>query len=183
MPEPQPVTLRTVPAYRYREHLLCPTCAQAAILPITEGAEYDDTEHVLDVVAQDRGIDRTTATSDAFPTPIPAAEALNQTCGECEATLLEGDYWTLYHAALDAIAAEADSVEALIAVLNHFYRPESGAAFHPGGADRDLWNVLRWERSDWTTAWSKASYWYAMRDSQGNTFTFTEGDIDRGVQP
>ena len=102
MPEPQPVTLRTVPAYRYREHLLCPTCAQAAILPITEGAEYDDTEHVLDVVAQDRGIDRTTATSDAFPTPIPAAEALNQTCGECEATLLEGDYWTLYHAALDA---------------------------------------------------------------------------------
>lgn len=44
MPEPQPVTLRTVPAYRYREHLLCPTCAQAAILPITEGAEYDDTE-------------------------------------------------------------------------------------------------------------------------------------------
>ena len=35
MPEPQPVTLRTVPAYRYREHLLCPTCAQAAILLIT----------------------------------------------------------------------------------------------------------------------------------------------------
>ncbi len=182
MPEPQPLT-RTVAAYHDHGRLLCPTCTQAAILPITEGAEYDDTEHVLDVVAQERRIDRAAVASDVFPTPIPAAEALNQTCTECEARLLEGDYWTLYHAALDAIAAEADSVEALIAVLNHFYRPESGVAFHPGGADRDLWNVLRWERSDWTTAWSKASYWYAMRDSQGNTFTFTEGDIDRGSQP
>ena len=43
MPEPQPVTLRTVPAYRYREHLLCPTCAQAAILPITEWHAAFDT--------------------------------------------------------------------------------------------------------------------------------------------
>ncbi len=109
MPEPQPLT-RTVAAYHDHGRLLCPTCTQAAILPITEGAEYDDTEHVLDVVAQERRIDRAAVASDVFPTPIPAAEALNQTCTECEARLLEGDYWTLYHAALDAIAAEADSV-------------------------------------------------------------------------
>lgn len=170
MPEPHLAT-RIVPAYHHLERLLCPTCAQAAILPSTEGAQYDDTERAA------------AASSDAFPTPIPAAEALNQTCAECGTRLLEADYWTLYHAAMDAVAAEADSVDALIAVLNHFYRPESGEAFHPGGGDRDLWEVLRWERSDWTTVWSKASYWYAMRDSQGNTFTFTEGDIDRGMQP
>lgn len=183
MSEPQSITTRTVPAYRYHERLLCPPCTQAAILPITEGAEYDDTEHVLDVVAQDRGLDRATAASDAFPTPIPAVETLNQICAECDSALLDSDYWTLYHAALDAIAADADTVDTLIAVLNHFYRPQAGAAFHPGGADRDLWNVLRWERSDWTTAWSKATYWYALRDSQGNTFTYTEGDIDPGSHP
>ncbi|MFA5605904.1 hypothetical protein [Mycolicibacterium goodii] len=174
---------RTAPAYRYRDHLLCPTCTQDAVLPITEGAEYDDADHVLTVVAADRGIDRTTATADDFPTPIPAVEALDQTCAECETALLDTDYWTLYHEALDSIATEADTVETLITVLTHYYRPQSGAAFHPAGADRTLWDVLRWERTDWTTAWTKANYWYAMRDSRGTTFTYTEGDIDRGSRP
>ena len=45
MPEPQPLT-RTVAAYHDHGRLLCPTCTQAAILPITEGAEYDG-EHPL----------------------------------------------------------------------------------------------------------------------------------------
>lgn len=183
MSEPNLSTLRTVSAYRYDERLLCPTCVQAAVLPLTVGAEYDDTEHVLDVVAADRGIDRATTTSEVFPVPITEVEALRHSCQRCGSTLLDGDYWTVYDAALDAIAAEADTVEALIAVLNRFYPPQVGAAFHPGGADRTLRDVLRWERTDWTTVWSKASYWYAMRDSEGNTFTYTEGDIERGSQP
>lgn len=148
----QKTTTRTAPAFRHRDRLLCPTCAQDA-LPSPAGA------------------------------PIPTAEALSRTCAECGATLIDGDHWSLYHEALDAIAAEADTVETLIALLNHYYRPQGADAFHPGGADRNLWAVLRWERTDWTTAWSKASYWYAMRDSRGNTFTYTEGDIDRGSRP
>lgn len=174
----------TVFVYRHREAILCPSCTQHAVLPITEpGAEYDDTEHVLDVVAREGGHDRAAITSDILPAPIPSVEILNQVCSECAQTLLPGKYWDHYHAVLAAIAAQADTVETLIELLNGHYRPQSGVAFHPGGADRDLWHVLRWERNDWTTVWSKANYWYAMRDSQGNTFTYTEGDLERGPRP
>lgn len=92
-------------------------------------------------------------------------------------------YWLTYHRCLNRVAADADSVDALITILNDTYPAVSGEAFHPGGADRDLWEVLASERSDWTATWSKASYWYAMCDSHGNTFTYTEGDIDRGSKP
>ncbi|MCH9736824.1 MAG: hypothetical protein K0U78_20110 [Actinomycetia bacterium] len=92
------------------------------------------------------------------------------------------DYWTNYTACLDRIADDADTVDKLIAILNAHHPRSVGEAFHPGGADRDLWNVLRWERTDWEPVWSNATYWYSMRDRHGNTFTYTEGDIERGSQ-
>ncbi len=90
------------------------------------------------------------------------------------------DYWPDYHRCLDRVADEADTVDKLITILNEHHPRSAGEAFHPGGSDRDLWHVLRWERDDWTPVWSKASYWYSMRDRLGHTFTYTEGDIDRG---
>ncbi len=89
-------------------------------------------------------------------------------------------YWANYERCLNRVAAEARTVDALIAILNDHHRPSCGEAFFPDGADRDLRSTL--VECGWRVRWSRASYWFAICEPEGSTgITFTEGDIDRGV--
>jgi hypothetical protein len=89
-------------------------------------------------------------------------------------------YWANYERCLNRVAAQARTVDALIAILNEHYQPSCGEAFFPDGADRDLRTTL--VECGWRVRWSRADYWYAICEPEGNNgITFTEGDIDRGV--
>lgn len=89
-------------------------------------------------------------------------------------------YWANYERCLNRVAAEARTVDALIAILNEHYQPSCGEAFFPGGADRDLRSTLL--ECGWRLRWSRAPYWYAICEPESDHgITVTEGDIDRGV--
>ena len=89
-------------------------------------------------------------------------------------------YWANYERCLNRVAAEARTVDALIAILNDHHRPSCGEAFFPDGADRDLRSTL--VECGWRVRWSRASYRFAICEPEGSAgITFTEGDIDRGV--
>lgn len=89
-------------------------------------------------------------------------------------------YWANYERCLNRVAAEARTVDVLIAILNDHYSPSCGEAFFPGGADCDLRSTL--VECGWRVRWSRASYWFAICEPEGDAgITVTEGDIDRGV--
>lgn len=88
-------------------------------------------------------------------------------------------YWANYERCLNRVESSARTVDQLLAILNEHYAPSSGAAFFPGGADRDLLGTLR--DAGWRPVWIRADYWFAMREPEGSgVITFTEGDVDRG---
>lgn len=89
-------------------------------------------------------------------------------------------YWANYDRCLNRVAAQARTVDTLIAILNEHYAPSAGEAFFPDGADRDLRSTLL--ENGWRVQWSRARYWFAMCEPEGAAgITFTEGDVDRGV--
>ncbi|WP_328810611.1 hypothetical protein [Rhodococcus sp. NBC_00294] len=89
-------------------------------------------------------------------------------------------YWTTYDNALDD-AAGATTTGELIAALNRHFAPSAGVAFFPNGADRDLLGTLT-DAGHFTLVWMRADYYFAMRDSAGDGFTFIEGDLVHGVE-
>lgn len=91
-------------------------------------------------------------------------------------------YWANYEKCLDRIKEDGRTVDDVIRILKEHYEPSAGEAFFPDGADRTLLGTLTWDRSDWTIVWSEAHYFYAIRDSEGNGFTYTEGDVSRGTK-
>ncbi|MFD7247977.1 hypothetical protein ACFV6Y_39280 [Streptomyces massasporeus] len=91
-------------------------------------------------------------------------------------------YWANYDKCLDRIKEDGRTVDDVIRILKEHYEPSSGEAFFPGGADRSLWGTLMWDRDDWSIVWSEADYFFAAQDSEGNGFTFCEGDVYRGTK-
>jgi hypothetical protein len=89
-------------------------------------------------------------------------------------------YWENYENCCNELAC-AITVDDVIRICNHHFDPSAGEAFFPGGGDRDMLGTLTMDNPHgWHTVWVRADYYFAIRDHNGDSFTYTEGDISRG---
>ena len=92
------------------------------------------------------------------------------------------NFWANVDAALD-LCADANTVEDVITILNDHFQPSSGAAFFGGsGGDRQLLDVLHWDREphSWKLVRYDAPYYWCIADKDGAQLTYVEGDLYRG---
>lgn len=78
-------------------------------------------------------------------------------------------------------AASADDVVRILSKERNPYRHDTiqgDGFFAGGGGDDTVREALR--TAGWSTIWSAASYWYAMRAPDGSEITYVEGDIYKG---
>jgi hypothetical protein len=79
-----------------------------------------------------------------------------------------------------AAAGAADVLRIFSAGRNPYGPGHSAGPFFAGsGGDKTLRAAL--SAAGWSLAWSKASYYYAMRAPDGSTITYVEGDLYPGT--
>jgi hypothetical protein len=92
------------------------------------------------------------------------------------------DFWANVDTALER-CAHADTVDEVMTILNEHFEPSSGDAFFAGsGGDRQLLDVLYWDRPSgpWRLVRYDASYYWCLADRGGAMITYIEGDVERG---
>jgi hypothetical protein len=88
-------------------------------------------------------------------------------------------FWAIIDQQLEeaTTAASAADVFRIFSADRNPYGPghSTGPFFAGGGGDKTLRAALF--AAGWSLAWSKASYYYAMRAPDGSTITYMEGDL------
>lgn len=88
-------------------------------------------------------------------------------------------FWKDYEDGCAELAGVA-TVDDVIAICKARWGRSSGEAFFPGGSgDVELLSILL--DAGWRPVWIEAHYYFAIRDPQGDGLSYTEGDIDRGI--
>jgi hypothetical protein len=95
------------------------------------------------------------------------------------------DFWAVIRAQLTELES-AQSADDVIRILSlernpYGYGAEISSAdgfFAGSGGDDTVAEAL--ETAGWTTVWTRAAYYYAMRAPDGSLITYIEGDIYKG---
>lgn len=83
------MTIDTVVGYRYRARVYCPGCVEGALCDNTYSVTHRP-DQALDLLARDRGIDRSDPALDSDDFPVALHDGAVGDCADCQATLVAG---------------------------------------------------------------------------------------------